>query len=273
MRTLSAFAKINLGLVVGSRRPDGKHEVATVLQRVDLCDTVGLEPAPGGGIVVEGFQDTIVRRALHAFAEATGTTPDWRVRIDKRIPAAAGLGGGSSDAGAALLLVNELAPNSLARDELRVIAAGIGADVPFFLENSAMLATGDGSELEELELPLDYWVVLLLPNDTRKESTAVVYEHFHESNEAESFEERRKTLRSALQRVENAVGLAGLPRNDLASSPLAGDLTRLGAFRADVTGAGPAVYALFAARRDAERAARELQTDGNTWLVRPVAGP
>lgn len=272
MRTLSAFAKINLGLVVGSRRPDGKHEVETVLQRVDLCDTVGLEPAPGGGIVVEGFEDAIVQRALNAFAEATGTAPDWRVRIDKRIPVAAGLGGGSSDAAAALLLVNELAPNSLPRDELRIIAAGIGADVPFFLEDCAMLATGDGSELEQLDLPLDYWVVLVLPTGARKESTAAVYERFDESNGAEFFEERRTALRSALERVEEAVGLAGLPRNDLDSSPLAGDLTRLGAFRADVTGAGPAVYALFAARRDAERAGRELQTDGSTWLVRPVAG-
>jgi 4-diphosphocytidyl-2-C-methyl-D-erythritol kinase len=272
VRSLSAFAKINLGLVVGPMRPDGKHDVATVLQRIDLCDMVELEPVEGGEMVVEGFADTIVRRALNAFAEATGTATGWRVRIDKHIPVAAGLGGGSSDAAAALRLANELATNPLPQDELRALAAGIGADVPFFLEAGAMLATGDGSDLEPLELPVDYWVVLVLPRDTVKGSTAAVYELFDQAGGPVRFEERRIALLSTLDRVVDARDLAGLPLNDLAASPLAGDLTELGAFRADVSGAGPAVYALFSEKRAAARAARELQTDGDTWLVRPVVG-
>src|SRR5207249_3202768 len=91
-----APAKINLALAVGPRRADGLHEVATVLQRVDLCDTIALEPA--SSLRVEGFPaDTLVRDALQALAAAAGVEPTWSVRIGKRIPVAAGLGGGSSD--------------------------------------------------------------------------------------------------------------------------------------------------------------------------------
>ena len=101
MTELRAPAKLNLALVVGPLRPDGRHEVATVLQAIDLCDDIELEPADS--LVVEGFaEDTIVRAALIRLAEAAGVTPGWRVRIEKRIPVAGGLGGGSSDAAAAL---------------------------------------------------------------------------------------------------------------------------------------------------------------------------
>ena len=104
MTAAEAFAKINLGLIVGPVRPDGKHEVVTVLQRIGLSDTVSVEPAPDPEIVVEGFEDTIVRSALTVFVEAAGADHGWSAQIDKRIPVAAGLGGGSSDAGTALRL-------------------------------------------------------------------------------------------------------------------------------------------------------------------------
>jgi hypothetical protein len=90
-----APAKLNLTLVVGPRRPDGKHEVATVLQRLALADTIELEPA--GELGVEGFpEDTHVRGALEALAERAGVQPHWHARITKEIPVAAGLGGGSA---------------------------------------------------------------------------------------------------------------------------------------------------------------------------------
>jgi len=98
---LIAAAKINLALVVGPARADGKHELTTVYQALELGDEVDVEPA--GETTVEGFDDTIVRSALALLPGA------WRVRINKRVPVAAGLGGGSSDAAAALRLVNEQA--------------------------------------------------------------------------------------------------------------------------------------------------------------------
>jgi 4-diphosphocytidyl-2-C-methyl-D-erythritol kinase len=101
-----APGKINLALVVGPAREDGKHEVATVLQRIDLGDRVSLEPA--ATLSVAGFAgDTLVRDALGSLAAAAGVEPRWRATIAKRIPVAAGLGGGSSDAATALRLGNE----------------------------------------------------------------------------------------------------------------------------------------------------------------------
>lgn len=273
MRSAKAFAKINLSLVVGPRRSDGKHEVVTVLQAIDLFDTVSLESSTGGAVVVEGFEDTIVTRALGALAEAASVPPGWRVRIEKRIPVAAGLGGGSADAAAALRLANELIPEPLAPRALHEVAASIGADVPFFLGAGTKLATGDGSEVTAVTIPLNLWVVLVLPAGERKTSTAAVYDQFSRTAGAEGFEERRTALLAALSGVRKAVDLARLPANDLASSDLAPELTAAGAFRADVAGAGPTVYGLFEHRATAERAVHELRARGRTWLARPVNGP
>jgi 4-diphosphocytidyl-2-C-methyl-D-erythritol kinase len=272
MSATEAHAKINLCLVVGPLREDGKHEVVTVLQRIDLSDTVGLELAAGEGIAVEGFEDTIVREALTVFSRVAAAPLAWNARIDKRIPVAAGLGGGSSDAAAALRLANELAPEPLAPQALHEVAARIGADVPFFLRHGTQLATGDGSQLEPVALPHDYAIVVVLPECARKESTAAVYGRFDERAGEHGFEERREAVRAALARVEQPVDLAYLPPNDLASSPVADELERLGAFRADVSGAGPAVYGLFEGRSGAEEAARALAGAGRAWVLGPVPG-
>jgi 4-diphosphocytidyl-2-C-methyl-D-erythritol kinase len=273
MRSAEAFAKINLGLVVGPPRADGKHEVATVLQRIDLRDTIELEPAPPArGIVVEGFEDRIVRDALGVFAEATRAAHGWRVRIQKRIPVAAGLGGGSSDAAAALSLANELTGHPLTEERLHTVARQIGADVPFFLRGGTQLATGDGSELAVLSLPLDVPVVLVVPDDERKESTAAVYRRFDERGGLDGFDARRAELLAAIEVAKSAADLAAFPGNDLASSPLADDLVDLGAVAASVSGAGPAVYGLFEDAGKARRAARELGSTGPTWVTRTVQG-
>ncbi len=273
MTGAQAFAKINLALVVGPLRADGKHEIVTVLQRIDLHDGIELERTSDGDIVVEGFpDDTLVHQALQALAEAFASGSGWRARIEKRIPVAAGLGGGSSDAAAALLLANAMLSKPLAFGELHELAARIGADVPFFLRDGPQLAAGDGSDLSPLELPLDFVVLLVLPGGERKESTATVYHRFDQRAGAAGFDERRAALLEALEVVARPRDLAALPRNDLASSPLSDELERLGAFRADVSGAGPAVYGLFEHEGDAERAARELRGAGRTWLTRPVPG-
>ena len=185
------------------------------------------------------------------------------VEIRKRIPVGAGLGGGSSDAAAALRLANEVLPAPLAIERLHEIAAGIGADVPFFLTEGPQLGTGDGSQLEAVDLTADYRVLLVLPAEVKKSSTAAVYEAF---DGADGFAVRQTALREALASGD----LAALPANDLASSPIADELRELGAFRADVTGAGPAVYGLFSGRKEAEAASRALSPRGRTWLTGPA---
>jgi 4-diphosphocytidyl-2-C-methyl-D-erythritol kinase len=264
-----AAAKVNLALVVGPPRDDGKHEVLTVLQRIDLVDRIELEQAPE--LRVEGFaEDTLVRLALHELARGAGVEPCWRVRIEKRIPVAAGLGGGSSDAATALRLANETLPEPLPDEELHGVAARIGADVPFFLADGPQLGSGDGSELEPLDLPQDFWVVVLLPHGTTKTSTADVYAAFDARKDVAGFAERRQALLDGLAGVKRPRDLAALPPNDLVSAPLAEELRAAGAFRADVSGAGPALYGLFHHRRDADAAKRALRRLGRVWVAAPA---
>jgi 4-diphosphocytidyl-2-C-methyl-D-erythritol kinase len=269
MKRAPAPAKINLALVVGPPRDDGRHEVLTVLQRIDLVDRIELHEA--AELSVDGFAgDTLVRTSLRELAAAAGVDPRWRVRIEKKIPVAAGLGGGSSDAATALRLANETLPEPLAQDELQRIAAGLGSDVPFFLVDGPQLGTGDGSELAPVEIPQDFWVVVLLPNGAVKTSTADVYAAFDARKDVAGFAERRQTLLDGLAHVERPRDLAALPPNDLASSPLADEMKAAGAFRADVSGAGPALYGLFHQRPDAEAAKRALGRLGRTWLAAPA---
>lgn len=269
MNRAPATAKLNLALVVGPQRPDGRHEVATVLQRIDLADRVRVELA--ATLRVEGFaRDTLVRTALERLAGAAHREPRWEARIWKRIPVAAGLGGGSSDAATALRLANASLPEPLPQERLHELAAGLGTDVPFFLTSGPQLGTGTGAELEPLDLPQDYWVVLLLPRGARKGSTAEVYAAFDRRGGAEGFDERRTAFDRALAEVRRPRDLAALPPNDLASSPHAERMRALGAFRADVSGAGPAVYGLFLHRDPAVAAERELQALGRTWLTVPT---
>ena len=253
-----APAKINLALVVGPLRPDGKHELTTVYQALELADEVEVEPA--AETTVEGFDDTIVRSALALLGG------DWRVRIEKRIPVASGLGGGSSDAATALRLANEHLAAPLLPDALHALAARVGADVPFFLRNGPQLGTGDGTVLEPLDLAQDYAVLLLLPTAAAKDSTADVYAAFDARKSAAGFADRVAALRTALACAD----IAALPPNDLATSPLAARLRAAGAFRADVSGAGPIVYGLFETESAAERAQAALQGLGETWISRPA---
>ena len=170
-----APAKINLALVVGPIRENGKHELATVYQRVDLGDRISVGPA--AETTVAGFPgDTIVRAAL----DSLGAPHGWQVRIEKHTPVAAGLGGGSSDAATALRLANEQLDPRRTAEELHELAGRVGADVPFFLRDGPQLGTADGTVLEALDLPQDFVVLLLLPKATSKRSTAEVYAAFDE---------------------------------------------------------------------------------------------
>jgi 4-diphosphocytidyl-2-C-methyl-D-erythritol kinase len=270
---IPAPAKINLALLVGPRRADGLHEIATVLQRIDLCDSVTLEPA--AVLAVEGYRkDTLVRSALAKLAAEAGDGVAWHVQLEKRIPLAAGLGGGSADAGAALALANRTLPEPLPVDTLSALAAQVGADVPFFLTPGPKLAEGAGECLRALDLPQDYWVLIALPRFARKGATADIYRRFDELGVPEEFETRRAGLLETLAGARRPRDFASFPANDLAVAAgrpaLVDELYERGAFRADVSGAGPAIYALFQHRPQAERAARGVRARARVWVVAPV---
>jgi len=264
-----APAKLNLALVVGPAQENGKHELVTVFQRIELADRIDLEPATT--LQVDGFvTDTIVCLALEALAREAGVEPTWRVSIEKDVPVAAGLAGGSSDAATALRLANETLAEPLSPARLAELARTLGADIPFFLTEGPQLGTRDGSELRPLELPQDYTVLLLLPAGVAKSSTAEIYRAFDRRGGERGFSERRAALLAALEDVRRPSDLASLPVNDLAASPLSGRLLYLGAFRADVTGAGPTVYGLFERRAQAETAAEAISGSGEVWITEPA---
>jgi 4-diphosphocytidyl-2-C-methyl-D-erythritol kinase len=267
MTRAPAAAKINLSLVVGPARADGKHDVVTIYQRVALSDRIAVEPSPE--LRVTGFDaDTLVRRALECMTDGNGAS--FAARIHKRIPVASGLGGGSSDAATALRLANALRAEPFPTERLHELAHELGADVPYFLEDGPQLGSGDGSELAPVELPQDYWILLVLPRGAAKGSTERVYADFDARGGDRGYAQRRASLLDALARVKRPRDLAALPPNDLASSPVSAELLELGAFRADVTGAGPTVYGLFLHGREARAAQKKISSKGRTWLTAPA---
>lgn len=269
MTVALAPAKLNLALVVGPLQENGKHELATVFQRIALADRIELEPAPV--LEIDGFvADALVRSVLEALAERARVEPRWRVSIEKEVPVAAGLGGGSSDAATALRLINATLGSPMSPGELIELVRPLGADIPFFLLDGPQLGTGDGSELRPLALPQGYTVLLVLPAGVVKSSTGEVYRAFDERRGEQGFAERRTALLAALESVRGPSDLALLPPNDLAGSPLSARLLEFGAFRADVSGAGPAVFGLFEQRAKAEKAAEVMATIGEVWLTEPA---
>ena len=270
MLTGAAPAKINLALLVGPLRADGKHEIVTVVDKLELSDTIAVTLA--GALTVDGFEgDSLVRAAIAAVGARAGVEPAIAATIEKRLPVAAGLGGGSSDAATALRLANALLGSPLNGAQLHQLAAGLGADVPLFLRAGPVLCTGDGTTVTALRLPRDYHVVVWLPAGREKSSTASVYRRFDERRGEVGFDERRRALDEVLARVETATDLALLPPNDLAQAAESAELLALGAFRADVSGAGPALYGLFDDADAAARAAATLGSRGRAWSTAPAA--
>jgi 4-diphosphocytidyl-2-C-methyl-D-erythritol kinase len=173
------FAKINLTLEVLGRREDGYHDLASLVHTVDLADDLRIQPARALCSRVEGLalsQDAnLVTRAARLLAATTGVPPAADLRLCKRIPAAAGLGGGSSDAAATLVGLDRLWDTRLAPAELARLASKLGSDVPFFLTGGAALMRGRGDELEALPPLVDQWLVLVVPPHDVPDKTARLY--------------------------------------------------------------------------------------------------
>ena len=254
-----APAKVNLVLRVGPRRSDGYHEVVTVLAALDVGDGIELEPHARVEVESSGFpvEDTLVTRALTLLAEAAGHDGGWRVRLDKRIPVGAGLGGGSSDAGTALRLANGLLPRPLDEAALLTLAAHVGSDVPFFAAGwEAALGTGRGERLQRLDASESLAVALAWPGEEL--STAAVYAAYRPAGRAEPL------VPGAPLAVHNdlaATAEALCP----AAARLRRQLAEAGALAATVSGSGSAVFGLFPERRAAERALGGL--DGAAWTA------
>jgi 4-diphosphocytidyl-2-C-methyl-D-erythritol kinase len=278
MITARAFAKINLDLHVTGSEADGYHELRTTFQSIALHDVLTFVPRRGPFVIESDdpacpTDGNIVARAaamLWQLADRSGLPAGVHVRIAKRIPVAAGLGGGSADAAAALRALMRLWRIRVPRNQLQETAAALGADVPFFLQGGTVRGTGRGDVLSALVDRPRRWVVVAMP--PFGVATKDAYRWFDEGGAA--------TLKgSADKRVAGAIGrsLQGRQsRNDLqavivARHPEVGQLidalTRAGASRAAMSGSGSAVFGLFPRLSAAEGAADALIGRGRRVLV------
>ena len=263
---LLAPAKVNLSLDVLGRRDDGYHDVRTVLQAVDLADELTFEPndgEPNDGEPADGLSltvepagaapvaDNLVLAAARALQDATGTDRGARIKLTKRIPAGAGLGGGSSDAACTLAGLTRLWGLALDEARLTTIAAGLGSDVAFFLRGGTALATGRGEHLTPLPSPAEPFAVLLESTDPPPEpKTAHMYgllapEHHSPSAAAAADVERRLAAGAAVATVManafDAVAARAYPHHVAQREMFLCD----GARGVHLAGAGPALFALF----------------------------
>ncbi|MHB8644569.1 MAG: 4-(cytidine 5'-diphospho)-2-C-methyl-D-erythritol kinase [Thermomicrobiales bacterium] len=175
---ISAPAKLNLGLAVTGRRTDGYHNLVSLMVTLELADTVRVESARTFSLVCDdpalAGDDNLVLHAARAFQEATGERRAARITLMKRIPVAAGLGGGSSDAAATLIALDALWGTHASDDRLLRLARSLGADVPFALYGGAMIARGTGDVLTPAPMP-DVWLVLVRPRVEIPRKTAALY--------------------------------------------------------------------------------------------------
>ncbi len=169
MKKYKSYAKINIGLDVVSRRPDGYHNIRTIMQRVSLTDILSIEKSDEIKITssvnyIPTDERNLVHKAITAFGEYTGIDAGLSVHIQKRIPTQAGLGGGSSNAATTLTALNEIYGAGLTDDELCKIAVNLGADVPFFIMPSPAMCEGIGEIITPVEEFPAYYVLIVKPS-------------------------------------------------------------------------------------------------------------
>jgi 4-diphosphocytidyl-2-C-methyl-D-erythritol kinase len=172
------YAKINLTLEVFRRRDDGFHDLASLVHTIGLADDLRVEPSREIVSRVEslaGIEDNLVTRAAHLLAEATRARKGADLTLVKRIPTAAGLGGGSSDAATTLVALNRLWDTRLSTPTLARLATQLGSDVPFFLRGGAAVLRGRGDVLEPVLLPPVLWLALAVPSQSVPNKTATLY--------------------------------------------------------------------------------------------------
>lgn len=280
-----APAKINLSLRILARESSGYHQLETIFCAIELHDEIRIEPASDGlHLEVEGAElgkvhDNLVYRAAHAFHEAAGRPAAARIRLRKRIPAGAGLGGGSSDAAATLAALNAIHGEPLDRVRLLEIAAALGSDVPFFLSESPLaLAWGRGERM--LPLPALPTVPALVVVPPFAISTPDAYRELAEHRERSPVAARPAIIEPDSLREWST--LAALAANDFEEPTfrrypeLEGILDALnhGAMIARLSGSGSALFGLFPdLDRRAEAAERVARIAPRARLIQTRTAP
>ncbi len=278
-----SYAKINLTLDVLEKRGDGYHELATIMQMVDLYDTICLTLATENRVTIVSTQseldsdDNLAVRAAHAVRNYLSLTQGVHIELDKRIPIAAGLGGGSSNAAAVLLALRQWWHLPLTNEDLLALAASLGSDVPFFLTEGLALCEGRGERLTPLP---PYWPSsmrwLLLLKPSIGVSTATIFRNLPATDYTDGVHT------SAVYRVLLAQGepfsedmYNGLERGVLERYPevlqAREDMLQAGASLVRLSGSGPTLFAPFSELARASQTRQRLHEQGyQVYLTRAI---
>lgn len=276
-----AYAKINLTLAVTGKRPDGYHTLASVMQEITLCDLIRAEKAPEGihfrcdEPSLPADEKNLCVRAAKAYLDAAGNPGGVTLELEKKIPAGAGLGGGSSDAASTLTLLSELYPADV---DLFALAAALGADVPFFLTGGTCLCTGIGEIVQPLFFPAKEALWCVVAQEDAPLSTPAVYKAYDEL----APERERPSITEVVEAMTWGDPEAVYPFlfNDLEAPAytlmpgIRETRNYLKALNADatlMTGSGSAVFALFRQQELAAWAAANIKKKGaKTFLCRLI---
>lgn len=252
---LKAPAKLNLFLHVVGRRADGMHLLESVFVLIDLCDDIVLEFDPSGkisrtGDVIGDMDKDLCIRAAHRLQQISGTTLGCNIHVKKRIPAGAGMGGGSSDCASTLMGLNKIWGLNWPQEKLMSIGESLGADVPFFLFGQNAFAQGTGGILMPIAVP-QAWVAVAMPS--KPTSTALFFQHPALTRDTKSLKI------SALSQQLSSQWPELIGRNDLQPvavriNPEIGKALQALGSGARMTGSGSAVFALFGSEEGAKQA-------------------
>ena len=278
-----AYAKINLVLNIGDLRPDGYHDIQTIMQSLELHDDVTVEQTGGTGITVTASVDTIPTdesnlavKAVKAFAAKTGVPADGlSIHIEKRIPVAAGLGGGSSDAAATLRALNVLYETNLSVDELAEIGIEVGSDVPFCVHGGCAYVEGKG-DMVVPTTPMPQCIIVIGKPDLAI-STEKMYQRFDQAELPQRADHtpeimlglRWENLKAVAESVGNAFEQVLMKNERNTVDMMKEVMNQFGTLGTAMTGSGPAVFGIFDNELYARVASETLRQrlNGNPEIV------
>ena len=278
---IRSYAKINLYLDVLGRRPDGYHNIETIFQTIGLWDELSLADAPSGQLTLtcsrpdlEVDDSNLVCRAAALLRRHTGCTQGAAIHLEKNIPIAAGLAGGSGNAAAALVGLNTLWDLGLSDVRLQELALELGSDVPYCLTGGLMAGTLRGEQLAPLHTPHPWWYVLVHP--PLAVSTAQAYNHpLLEKNGEAVLDGRTKSFQRAIDAL-SAGNIAEAVFNRMERpvftmhpvlAEIKAKLLDAGCLAAAMSGSGPTVFGVCT---DEAQACQVTGRMGNSWHVSPV---
>ena len=277
-----AYAKINVTFEVLARRKDGYHEIASVLQEIDLKDTISFELAPSLSIECDDValrsSDNLVLKAARLLQQEAAYKGGAKITLRKGIPVAAGLGGGSSDAGATLLALNKLWKLKLSTESLVELSAALGSDVPYFIHGGTALAEGRGERITPLPPLPQSWVVLLNPSVLIPEQkTKAMYAALHPSH-YNNGEHTKRAVSAIEQGVKGALTYMYNTFDAVAFEMYEGmerywkQFMSAGAPEVHLAGSGPTLFTLLFDRGRAEELHRSLLDLGlETYIVKTIS--